>query len=83
MPMIDVLNTVIRDAERDMKAAKATMDRLGASTGPNGLTPDSVKFSPEFINARSSWDIAFATLRHANGAKIKLAAKSRRDIAAA
>ena len=75
MSMLNVLDTVIRDAERDMKAAKATMDRLGANTGPNGLTPDAVKFSTEFRNARSMWEVAFATLRHANGAKMKLRAK--------
>lgn len=47
--------------------------------GQMGLTPDAVKFSPEFRAAKSEFDNAFKTLRHFNSHYIKA---FKREIAA-
>lgn len=39
--------------------------------GPNGLTPDSVKTSPEFAAAKRVCDLAFAALREFNGSFVR------------
>lgn len=57
------------DAERAVREAG---DVLGAFPRlPNGLTPDHVKFSPEYRAAKSRFDRAFHALRLANAARIK------------
>lgn len=46
--------------------------------GPMGLTPDSVKFSPEFRAAKAAYDRAEAALRAFNGKHAKSFAKEIR-----
>ena len=41
--------------------------------GANGLTPDSVKFSPEYRAAKSAYNKAFSALRNHNQARSALA----------
>jgi hypothetical protein len=67
--------------------AKATHDRLNAEvvrteevlktfpTCAMGLTPDAVKFSPEFRNAKQAFNAAFARLRAFNAVFTKTFAK--------
>ena len=43
----------------------------GFPTGAMGLTPDAVKFSPEFRAAKSAFDAAFARLRQFNAFYLK------------
>lgn len=56
----DKLEAAMTDAE------KAWRD-LGGNSGERGLTPDSVKFSPEGRAARAACDIAFRRLKAING----------------
>ena len=44
---------------------------VGESRGAFGLTPDSVKFSPEYIKAKAEFDIAFKMQREFNQASPK------------
>jgi len=52
------------------QAEKEAGDRLkaipGVGSGPMGLTPDSVKASPEYRKAKADYDLAFANLRSFN-----------------
>ena len=52
--------------EREAAAALAAFPR-----GPMGLTPDSVKASPEWQAAKAAWTEAFSALRAYNRAKAK------------
>lgn len=59
----------IATAARD--ALDAELSRLSAAlkvfpSGPMGITPDAVKFSPEFRAAKSAFDAAFHRLRAFN-----------------
>lgn len=49
--------------------AKAASEALGAMSGggPMGLTPDAVKFSPVYHNAKRAYDRAADRLRNLNG----------------
>ena len=40
--------------------------------GPMGLTPDHIKFSPEYRAAKQAWREAFERLRRYNGEQNKL-----------
>lgn len=54
-------------AETECKAAGRALDAVpGVGSGTMGLTPDSVKSSPEYRAARARWEEAFATLRRIN-----------------
>lgn len=46
--------------------------------GPMGLTPDSVKASPEFMTAKANFNRSFAALRAHNGGFVKRFAKEIR-----
>jgi hypothetical protein len=46
--------------------------------GPMGLTPDAVKFSPEFRAAKAAYDAAFQALRDHNGFMVKTFAAEMR-----
>ncbi len=52
--------------ESDCRAASDRLAALGANSGPMGLTPDSVKFSPEFRQARADYESAFRALQSLN-----------------
>lgn len=60
----DVLERAAADASTRLKA-------LGASSGPMGLTPDSVKFSPAFQHARRDYRAAADALARLNRANVK------------
>lgn len=47
-------------------AGKALKAIPGVNSGPNGLTPDSVKQSPEFRAAKAACDQAFQAVRAFN-----------------
>jgi hypothetical protein len=53
------------------KAAKEAYKALGGNSGPNGLTPDAVKFSPEGRAAKAALDKAWARERAFNAAAAK------------
>lgn len=70
------------------KATRAALDnevaRLGQvlnafPKGAMGLTPDAVKFSPEFRAAKQAFDVAFAKLRNFNSAFTKAYADEIRE----
>lgn len=51
----------------EMKAASKVLKAIpGVNSGPNGLTPDSVKQSPEFRAAKAACDRAFQAVRSFN-----------------
>ena len=65
----DVLN-------RRMDAASAALRAIpGIGSGRFGLTPDSVKFSPEYRRANGEYRAAFNALRELNGRCVKRFAK--------
>jgi len=49
----------------------------GVGTGPNGLTPDDVKFSPPYQAARAAYDRAFSALQRHNMAYCQAFKKER------
>jgi hypothetical protein len=53
--------------ERELSEASAAYAALGGGTGPSGLTPDTVKQSPEGRAAKGRIDSAFSRLRQING----------------
>ena len=61
------------EAARDLlrgnldRASAALGTVAGLGSGPLGLTPDSVKQSPEYREAKANYDEAFARLRWFNG----------------
>lgn len=57
--MRDRLNAALAASVADLKA-------LGANSGPLGLTPDAIKASPAFREARNANASAFNALRHLN-----------------
>lgn len=59
----------MRDAwDSEAKAASQALNAIaGVGSGPMGLTPDAIKFSPEYQRARSTYERAAAKLRHLNG----------------
>lgn len=60
----------IRAAHHDrVQATSAAL--LGYPRLPNGLTPDSVKFSPEFQTAKAAFNSAFAASRAFHGTYTK------------
>jgi hypothetical protein len=72
----------------EAKATQSALDnevtRLGDvldtfPKGALGLTPDAVKFSPEYSAAKSAFDAGFAKLRNFNGAFTKSFAKEIRE----
>lgn len=56
------LRSMHHDAVQETSAALMNYPRL-----PNGLTPDSVKFSPEFKTAKAAFNSAFAASRAFHG----------------
>lgn len=52
------------DADNESKAAGAVLDTFPKRA--NGLTPDEVKFSPEYRAAKARFDAAFARQRKVN-----------------
>lgn len=77
-----------RDAlERDHRAAAFALKAVdGIGSGRLGLTPDSVKMTPEYRAARAAYDRAFAELRSFNATfvrtfKAELAAERRARVA--
>lgn len=53
-------------AEAELREASMRLTRAGAGSGPSGLTPDSVKATPEYRAARYDTDRAFSRLRRIN-----------------
>jgi len=51
-------------------AASRVLKALGANSGPMGLTPDTVKQSPEYQEAKRKSDAAFKALRRFNAANV-------------
>ena len=63
------------EADRLCAAVRA----LGAGTGPMGLTPEHIKFSPEFRAAKGAYDAAFKRLREFTGAMHRLYKRELRE----
>jgi len=53
--------------QREREAAKKLGAISGIGSGRMGLTPDAVKLSPEYREAKAAWAAAFAALRDFNG----------------
>lgn len=68
-PIDFALFQVARDSREAMlERANATLQAIpGIGSGPCGLTPDSVKRSPEYQAARRACDSAHSALRQLNG----------------
>ena len=65
------MNKTFEEAKIIAAALYAVVDQASAALqvfpkGPMGLTPDAVKFSPEFQLAKKNYDIAFQALRKFN-----------------
>jgi hypothetical protein len=55
-----------------MDQASARLKAIaGVSSGPMGLTPDSVKFSPEYRKARREFDSAMRALQSFNARHVR------------
>ncbi len=54
------------------EAGKAMKAIPGIGSGPMGLTPDHVKFSPAYRAAKAASDAAFAKLRKLNAIRNKI-----------
>ena len=72
------------EAKAIMTALYNEADRLSAALnafpiGPMGLTPDAVKFSPEFRSAKTAYDTAAAKSRKFRSAYSKAFAKEIRE----
>lgn len=66
----DVLDAAYRLASLNQRAVReqvAQKHQLVASQAANGLTPDVVKFDPEYVAADRATKSAFAALREFNG----------------
>lgn len=63
--------TTVEELNARMKRASQRMRELGAGTGQRGLTPDHVKFSPEYRLARREYQTAFSALRDLNQKHLK------------
>jgi len=50
--------------------ASRALKALGAGSGPKGLTPDAIKQSPEYQEAKRKCKAAFAALRQFNDANV-------------
>lgn len=62
----------VAELERAERAAAARLRAIpGTGSGPMGLTPDAVKFSPEWQAARAAHAAAFARLQDFNRAHVK------------
>lgn len=59
-----VLKTAQRNLEKDVMAASNALNKF--PSGDFGLTPDSVKFTPEFKAAKKAYNDAFQTYRKMN-----------------
>ncbi len=65
-PITEAARNVLR---AEYKAASDALNAIpGLSSGPMGLTPDSVRSSPEYRAARAASDRAFQALRRFNAA---------------
>jgi hypothetical protein len=53
-------------------ASQALRAIPGIGSGPMGLTPDAVKATPEYREAKARSDATFAALRNFNGKFVKL-----------
>jgi len=74
----------VSSAYQAFKEAQAVLEQQVASTteafrkipgvgsGPMGLTPDHIRLSPEYRNAKAAFEAAFAALRNFNGKYIKI-----------
>jgi len=64
--------------EYQVKAASAAIAAIpGVGTGAHGLTPDAVKFSPAYQDARAAYDRAFSALQRHNMAYCQAFKKER------
>ena len=54
------------------RTGKVLREIPGAGSSPMGLTPDAVKFSPEYHIAKNAYRAAFAALRSFNGKYVKI-----------
>ena len=63
--MNNAVETVRNALRSEVERASAAM-QVFPRTGPMGMTPDSVKSSPEFKAAKLAFDRAFAALRNFN-----------------
>lgn len=62
--MTDAIETARNTLRTELDRASAALQIF--PRGPMGMTPDEVKFSPEYRAAKEAADRAFAALRHFN-----------------
>jgi len=64
----DIAKEYKKQLEKAEKEASDTLNAIdGISSGPMGLTPDSIKSNPEYQKAKQAYELAFNTLRNFNG----------------
>lgn len=66
----------VAELSAELDRTSAALDRF--PKGPMGLTPDAVKFSPEYRSAKQAFDTAFAKTRAFNAVFTKTFAKELR-----
>jgi hypothetical protein len=64
--------------EKSVDDAAAKLNKIGGDTN-GGLTPDSIKFSPEYKRAKESFNKAFAALRLFNSKSPKKFVQRKRE----
>ena len=68
-PAYHVAKSVKAGIEADVEKAGDALEKF--PRGPTGLTPDHVKFSPEYRAAKSTFDTHFNRLRNFNKTFVK------------
>jgi hypothetical protein len=66
-----IYKAAVAQLDAEAKAASEKMKALGGGTGPMGLTPDHIKFSPEYRIAYATSQQAHQKLRSLNQTYVK------------
>ncbi len=62
--MLNEIKNIRNEIETQVAVASANLKSF--PRGPNGLTPDAIKFSPEYRKVKNEFDVAFRKLRAIN-----------------
>ena len=71
-------NAKARQSELEKKVTDTSAVLTTFPYGPMGLTPDSIKFSLEYMAAKADFTVAFTALREFNRRFVKIYAKEYR-----
>lgn len=77
----DIQYAAYKALDEAVYKASADLNSInGIVSGPCGLTPDSVKATKEYQDAKKAYDLAFVAARRFNGPFVKKYGKELREI---